>query len=294
MQIKFSISRLFLHMTLIFLTIFFVAPVLLIIPVSLTPEMSILENGYRFFPKTITFDAYNLVFSNSDVLLNSYKVSLIVAGVGTFLNIVFTGMFSFAITRKEFKLRKIVSFMAVFTMLFSGGLVSTYILMTQYLKLQDTYWVLILSIFANVWYIFIFRSFFQDIPESIVESALIDGAGMLRIFINIIIPLSKPVIAALSLFVMLDYWNDWFSAMLYINNDELVPLQYMLQKIMLNVQSILNNLDNIPADMVDLTNLPQENFRMAMVVLAAGPMLIIFPFFQKYFSRGITLGSVKG
>ena len=178
-------------------------------------------------------------------------------------------------------------------MLFSGGLVPTYILITRYLNLGDTIWVYIFPGLVSAWHIILLRTFFSKLPEEIIESALLDGASEIRIFVSMILPLSKPVLATVALFGALARWNDWFTAMLYINNDDLVSLQYLLQRILLNIQLIQQqNMGGVTFTV--LTDIPSETMRMAMAVVVAGPMLLAFPFFQKYFVQGLTVGSVKG
>ena len=177
-------------------------------------------------------------------------------------------------------------------MLFSGGLVPTYILTANYLHLSNTIWVYILTGLISPWYVFMMRTFFNDIPEAIIESALIDGANDFTIFARFVIPLSKPVIATIALFMFLAKWNDWNTALLYITDDNLVSLQYLLQKIMQNIQLIQNS--DFALNMATGNEIPAETVRMAMVVIVAGPALIVFPFFQKFFVQGLTVGSVKG
>jgi len=178
-------------------------------------------------------------------------------------------------------------------MLFSGGLVPTYILYTQYLNLDDTIWVYILPALVNPWYLFMVRTFFADIPEAIIESAYIDGANEYTIFFRFVLPLSKPVLATIALFVFLGKWNDWYTSMLYINKENLVSLQYLLQRIMKNLEA-LQNASMMGTTIVNSADIPSETTRMAMAIVVAGPVLVIFPFFQKYFVRGMTVGSVKG
>jgi putative aldouronate transport system permease protein len=179
-------------------------------------------------------------------------------------------------------------------MIFNSGLVPTYILVTQHLHLRNTVAILILSGLVNVWYVFILRTFIQGINEAIIESAFIDGANEFRIFLSFILPLSKPAIATIGLFMMLRYWNDWMPALLYITKPELFPLQYLLQRTLQNLEEILKNMDKMPSNALKDFKVPSESIRMAMAVVAAGPMLFILPFFQKYFVRGMTIGAVKG
>lgn len=185
----------------------------------------------------------------------------------------------------------------LFTMLFHGGLIPTYILNAKYLHLKDSFWIYIFPHLIGAWYIIVMRTFFSQLPESLIDSAKIDGARELRIFFQIIIPLSKPVLATVSLLILLDRWNDWMTSMIYINNTKLYTLQYMLQKILNEIEYVKQMASmaaNSSSVEMDISNLPGENMRFAMSVVAAGPMMVIFPFFQKYFVKGLTVGSVKG
>ncbi|MGQ9631006.1 MAG: carbohydrate ABC transporter permease [bacterium] len=178
-------------------------------------------------------------------------------------------------------------------MLFNGGLVPWYILIVRYLHLKDTLWVLIVPYLVVPWFVLLLRTFFQQIPISLIESAKIDGASEFRIFFSIIVPLSKPALATIGLFICLRYWNDWWLSLLYIEKENLVPLQYMLYRMMANIQFLTSQLTTTAVD-IDVGKLPNESARMAMCVLAAGPMLFVFPFFQKYFVKGLTAGALKG
>jgi putative aldouronate transport system permease protein len=220
-------------------------------------------------------------------------VTIFTTVVGTLLSVTIMGMLGYNISRKNNKWRKPIAFYVFFTMLFSGGLVPGYILITKYLNLADTVWVLILPGLVNAWHIILFSTFFRSIPDALCESAKIDGASEIKIFYKIIIPLSKPSIATIALFGVLARWNDWYTCLLYIRSEHLLTLQYLLQRIMTDIQSLKDAVNNVGSS-ISLQDLPSETVKMAMVVLAAGPMLFVFPFFQKYFVKGLTVGSVKG
>lgn len=202
-------------------------------------------------------------------------------------------MLAHTLSKRGLKGRGAISFAIYFTMLFSGGLVPSYILCTEYLHLNDTIWIYILPSMISPWYTFMIRTFFQGLPEEISESAEIDGASEYTIFFRIILPLSKPVLATVALFTFLGKWNEWYTAMLYINDEKLVSLQYMLQRIMNNI-ALLQNEQFRGMQMIQNQEVPAETVRMAMAVLVAGPALVVFPFFQKYFVQGLTVGAVKG
>lgn len=273
----------------------FILPFVLIISSSLTEEQALLENGYQLIPSDFSFDAYQFIMRSPGQMLNSYKVTILYSLIGTVLSMIVMTLMAYPLSRSNYKYKKQVTFFVIFTMLFSGGLIPTYILMTKYLHLQDNIWVYILPNLANAFHIIVIRSFFQGLPPSLVESAKIDGASELKVFCKIVIPLSKPVIATVSLLNLLSRWNDWNTALIYIRSKELYSLQYLLQQILREVQFIKDMAESSPVAgiNVNLTQLPSETIRFAMCIVAAGPMLIIFPFFQKYFAKGLTVGAVK-
>ncbi len=214
--------------------------------------------------------------------------------MGTLISIFIMMMCAYALARKDFKYKRIINFYLFFTMLFYGGMVPNYILVTQYLRLQNTVWILIISGLVNVWYLFVLRTFIQDIPEAIMDSAMLDGAREFQTFLFIVLPLSKPAIATIGLFVLLGRWNEWMTALLYITNPKLYPLQYLLQRILQSLEEVLKSSGQTTADISMSDEFSGEAVRMALAVVVAGPMLFIMPFFQKYFVRGMTIGSVKG
>jgi len=284
-----------MHVFLIAMSILFIVPLWSILSISLSREVDIASLGYRLIPIHLDFQAYRFILQNPITIINAYKVTIIISCIGTFLSVLMISMCAYALSRSDFKYRGVITFYLFFTMLFSGGLVPYYILMTKYLHLQNTYLALILPLLGSVWYIFLMRTFFQQLPDSLVESATIDGAGEWRIYFRIILPLSTPVLATVGLLQLLNYWNAWFQALLFIDKPQMYPLQYLLQVMMNNIQEILKNMqEGVSVDAGQLAAIPSESTRMAMCILAIGPMLFIFPFFQKYFAKGLTVGSVKG
>lgn len=271
-----------------------VFPFLLVMVISFTDEKTLARDGYSLFPKKWSLDAYSYLFKAGDQLLRSYGVTILVTVIGTAISLVFISLFAYAISRKTFKYRKFFSFMAFFTMLFNGGLVPSYIVTTRLLGLGNSLWALILPLAVNAFYIMIMRTFFSTmIPDAIVESGKIDGAGEFGIFFRLIVPLALPGLATIALFSTLGYWNDWFNALLYIENPDLVPLQSMLMRIENSMQFILANSNNASLGTGVLQSMPQDTSRMAMVVLATGPIVLAYPFFQRYFVQGLTVGAVK-
>ena len=268
-------------------------PFLVIVSASFSDEMDLARYGFGLIPKKFDLTAYAYLFENPRTIINAYLVTIFITVVGTFLGTLFITMVAFTLARKNFRLRSLLTAYIFFPTLFSGGLVSSYLINTQYLHLRDNLLALILPSLINVFHVIMVRTFFMQLPESLFEAAKMDGASEYMLFFKIALPLSKPVIATVAFLGALSKWNEWYNAMLYIRNEDLVPLQYMLQRMMMSIQSLLNAMQSVPT-MVDITSLPGENLRMAMLVVAIGPMMLVFPFFQKYFVKGMTVGAVKG
>lgn len=266
---------------------------MIVISASLSGETDLAMNGFSVFPRKVDFTAYAYLFKNPKIIINSYLVTIFITVTGTFVGVLFMSMAAYCLARSNFKFAKVLTFFIFFPTLFSGGLVPSYIINTQYLNLTNSLLALILPTLINVFHVIMLRTFFKQLPEALFEAAKIDGATEYCIFFRIALQLSKPVIATVAFLSALIKWNEWYNAMLYIREDKLVPLQYMLQRMMMNLRALLDAMQNVPS-MVNMTDLPGENLRMAMLVVAIGPMLIVFPFFQKYFTRGMTVGAVKG
>jgi putative aldouronate transport system permease protein len=266
-------------------------PFLIVLSGSVTQEKSILEDGYRLIPKVFSLNAYKTIFIVPKEMLTAYMVTIFVTVVGTISSLFLTAMTSYVLQKKTFKYRYLFAFYFYFTTLFSGGLVPWYIMMIRYLGMKNNILALILPGMFGVFYIIIFRSFMSSIPDSISESASMDGAGEFTIFTKLMIPMSKPALATIGLFIALGYWNDWFNAMLFINNN-LKPLQYYLYTLLTEVQMLRNMARQVP-QLARIT-LPEESLKMAMTVVTIGPIMILYPSIQKYFVKGIILGAVKG
>ncbi|OWR31444.1 sugar ABC transporter permease [Saccharibacillus sp. O23] len=272
-----------------------VFPFLFVIMISLTDEQTLALEGFSLWPSRFSTEAYRYIFQAGNDLLISFGVTLSVTVIGTLLTLALVTTYAYALSRRSFEFRGFFSFLAFFTMLFSGGMVPGYIVMTQFLHLQNTIWALILPLSLSAFSIIVMRTFFQTtVPDEVIESAKIDGAGEFRAFFSIVLPISLPGIATIGLFSALGYWNDWFNALLYYNKPELTPpLQYLLMRIEKNMDFLTQNakyLGNFDA----AAALPTETVRMAMVVLATLPIVMAYPFFQRYFVQGLTVGSVKG
>ncbi|MGM1020379.1 MAG: carbohydrate ABC transporter permease [Bacillota bacterium] len=280
------------YVSLTILALFCILPFILIVSSSLTEEKSIIENGFQLFPTVFSIEAYSILFKYPSQMIQAYAVTIGVTAIGTVVGLFLTAMTAYVLARKDFKWRGTFSFYFFFTTLFNGGLVPWYLLVVEYLHLKDTFLVLILPLLMNVFYIIVMKTFMSNIPEAITESAKIDGAGDFRIFIELIIPLSKPALATIGLFIALGYWNDWYNPLLFISQENLMPLQYYLYR-------MLGNMDGMRKAMMEsgaVVNLsiPTESLKMAMTIVATGPILIAYPFIQRFFVKGLTVGSVKG
>lgn len=271
------------------IALFCLIPFIVLISGSISSESEVLKLGYWFWPRGFSLDAYKFIFRNPGDLLSAYRVSITVALVGTALSLFVSTMAAYVLYRREVKYRNILAFFLFFTTLFNGGLAPYYIWLSSYLHLKNTMAILILVPMFNVMYILILRSFIKgSIPEPLVESAKIDGAGDMRIFLQIVLPLSKPALASIGLFTALTYWNDWWTPMMFTDKDNLVPLQYLLYKMLSSM-----NMSAAMSQHVSTLNMPKETFKLAMTVIATGPVVALFPFVQNYFVKGVTIGSVK-
>jgi putative aldouronate transport system permease protein len=266
-------------------------PFILLISGSFTDEISIRTYGYGLIPRQFSTEAYDMVFKSPEKILRGYGVSIFITAVGTLGGLYLIAMTAYVISRQTFKYRNVVSFFFYFTTLFSGGLVSTYIFYVRYLHLKNSYLALILPGLFNVFYLLIMRSFIAGIPQAVVESAKIDGAGEFTIFTRIVLPIIPSGLATIGLFMALGYWNNWYNAMLYINDQKMYPLQYMLYDMLMRAQALAQ----IAAKAgIRVEGMPTYSLKLAMTVVATGPIVLFYPFVQKYFIRGVTIGSVKG
>jgi putative aldouronate transport system permease protein len=289
--------KILIHAFLIVFSLSFILPLLMVISVSLTSAEDLATYGYRLIPRNFTLQAYRFALADFSKIGQAYLVTASQSVLGTFLGILVMGFVGYVVSRKNCTFRKSLMFFILFTMLFSGGLIPEYIINTQWYGLGDSFWVYIFPTLANGFFIIIFRTFFSKLPEEIFESAHLDGASELTIFFRLVVPMSTPVFAALSFLFLQGRWDEWFRTLLYIRSEELYTLQYLLQRIILEVQFIRDlamSAAGVQFGDFDMSQMPTESLRYAMVIIAAGPMLVIFPFFQKYFTEGLTVGSVKG
>lgn len=269
-----------------------VFPFIFIIIVSLTSESSIIQNGYKLFPSEWSIEGYRYLSTMSGQILNALMVSVLVTVLGTIINVTFTSTYAYALSRPNLPFKKFFLVLIIIPMLIGAGLVPGYIVVTNLLNLKNTIWALILPAAFSPFNIIIMRTFFKkSVPNSIIESARIDGASELRVFLQIVLPLSVPGLATIGLFAAIGYWNDWFNALLYITKTNLYPLQYVLMNIQSNIDYMLDNA-GLGINISQL-NIPKEATRMALVVIATLPIAVSYPFFQKYFISGLTIGGVK-
>jgi putative aldouronate transport system permease protein len=273
------------------LSIVCLVPFIMLVSGSLTDERAILLHGYSLWPKEASTAAYQMLFRFPQDIIRAYGVSFLVTATGTLAGLFLISMTAYVIGRKDVKHRNKISFYFYFVTIFNGGLVSTYIAIVKYYNLKNSFLALILPLLMNAFYLLVMRSFLGSIPDSLAESAKIDGAGDFSIFIQIIIPLSKPALATVGLFIALDYWNDWYNSMLFISAPEKYPLQYVLYN-MLSTQEALARISG--QSRVPMMSQPRESIKLAMACIATGPIVLLYPFVQKYFIRGITVGAVKG
>ncbi|GIH19376.1 carbohydrate ABC transporter permease [Rugosimonospora africana] len=280
--------QLLLHFAMLLCALSFLMPLFLVVSASFTSEKAISSNGYSLFPSKFSVAAYRYVISDPSQLIQSYGVSILVTFVGTVLSVLVMALLGYVLSRRNFKARRALSFYVLFTMLFGGGLVPSYILMTKYLHLQNTIWALILPNLVIPWNVLLLRTFFSQLPEGVLDAARIDGAGEWRTFFRIALPMATPAIATIGMFTMLMYWNDWWLGLLYIDNPALSPVQLWLYHILSSIDSVSQNPIFASGGAV-----PVQSVRMAVAVLAIGPIVAAFVFFQKYFVRGITLGGIR-
>lgn len=289
---KIKYGQLFLNLFFILLCLCYIIPVVLLLSVSFEGAMT---QNFSLVPKQFSLSAYKAVFENPYRILNAYKVTIFYSVAGVLSSLVVMAMFAYTLSRRNFKLRNILTFLLFFTTLFGGGLVPTYIVNSKVLHLNDTIWIYILPGIINAWNVIVIRTYFQNLPGELFESARLDGASELKICFRIAIPLSTPVLASVGFLRFVDAWNNWSTSQVYIRKTELVSLQYLLKQILDNIEMLQQMVREGGVSLALAEELARaESMRFAMAVIAAGPALVIFPFFQKYFAKGMTLGSVKG
>ncbi|MFB9328019.1 carbohydrate ABC transporter permease [Paenibacillus aurantiacus] len=266
-------------------------PFWLIIVGSFSSQEAITLHGYSLWPKDWSSEAYKLLLETSNDLVRAYGVTIFVTAIGSFLGLMVTTMTAYVLNCKDFRYRNHFAFYFYFTTLFSGGLVPYYILIVKYLHMKNSILVMILPLLLNVFYILVMRSFVSAIPEAIRESATIDGAGDFTIFIRLMLPLLKPALATIGLFIALNYWNDWFNTMLFVDDSQLYNLQYYLYQILSRMEFLSYAVEQAG---IATSDMPSDSYKMAITLVTTGPIILLYPFVQRYFVKGITVGAVKG
>lgn len=307
-RIKAKVRKFIIHLILILLALAFITPLILVISASISDNSAVLRRGYRLwpvgapvvnedgeeeFPLGISLEAYEFIFQDASQLLTSYRVTIVVTVIGTVVGLFLSSMLAYVLSRPDFPLRRIFSFLVYFTLVFNGGIVPYYILVTRTLDIDDTLLALILPFLVVPFYVLIMKNFFIKLPEEILDAARVDGASEWRLFYQFALPLSLPMLATIGLFYILMFWNDWYTPLLFINKAELTPLQYSLYRIMADLEFLTAHMTDLPGG-VELPPIPLGTVKMALTVLAALPITIIFLFLQKYFVKGLTVGAFKG
>jgi len=273
---------------------FTLVPIALLIVSSFMDEKEILNNGYSLFPRNWSFDAYQYMIKQGAMIFRAYGISIFVTVIGTLISTVLTTMLAYPMSRKNFRFHNALSFFVFFTMLFNGGVVSSYILWTRFLHIKDTIWALILpNYLVTAFNVILVRNYYtNNIPDSLIEAAQLDGANDFRVFFKVVLPLAVPVIATICLFTALAYWNDWINGLYYLNDASLFGIQNFLLRIMNNIQALKSTAANSSISVS--VELPSFSVRMSLAVIGMLPVLIIFPFVQKHLIRGVVVGAVKG
>ena len=282
------------HTVMIIGSLLAILPFILLVIASFTDNQTALVNGYSFTPEKWSLEAYQYIASEWATIGRAYLMTILVTVIGTALSLVITSTFAFVVSNDKLPGHKILMFLCIFTMLFNGGLVASYYVYSNIFHIKNTIWALIIpSLLMNAFYIIMMRSFFvSNIPDSLIEAARIDGAGEFRILFRIVLPLSKPMLATLALMVGLGYWNDWMNSLYYITDDSLYTLQAILNNIITSITFLQSSTMGSVASAV--AAMPSTGIRMAIAVVGVIPVLVIYPFFQKYFVKGIVVGGVKG
>jgi putative aldouronate transport system permease protein len=279
----------FIHVILVLASLSAILPLVLSIIVSISDEESILQHGYSFFPTGLSLAAYKIILQ-ADWLFNAYKVTLFITVVGTFLTVLLSSMIGYAISVAKMRYRNVIAMILFIPMIFSAGLVPWYLWVTRALKLKNTIAALIVPSMINPFWVFLLRNYFKTVPASLAESAEIDGANPVRVFFTIILPLSKPILATIVLFAALSYWNNYINALWLIDSKELYPLQYMLYKI----ESLIAYNVSRQARARAGYQIPTQAMQMATFVVTLGPIVLVYPFIQRFFVKGIMIGAIKG
>lgn len=291
---KLNISQLLLNLLFIVICACYVLPFLMVITISLSDSQNIMDEGFKIFPEVIDFTAYKIIFNDLDKILQAYKVTISFTLLHTILAVVLQATIAYPMCKSYFRFRKPLIWFVFFTMLFSAGMIPSYLTNTKYLGLGNNFWAYVLPGLVSAWNVMIVKTFYSGVPNELVEAAKIDGAGEFRTFMSIIVPMAKPCYATIGFLTLVAKWNDWNTTLIYIRDGELYSLQYLLQTMLREVEDLKRMMENYPGMAVMEGSVSTEPVRFAMALVAAGPVLLIFPWFQKYFTKGMTVGAVKG
>jgi len=290
---KMDVGMVASYFIIIVFSLFCLFPFLLVLMGSITAESDIMKYGYRLIPKNFSILAYRILFVDFSRIANAYRVTIFVTITGTFFNLMINSMAGYVLSRKFLRYRKICSIYTIITLLFSGGMVPWYIICVNVLNLKDKTIALIIPYLASAWFILLLRNFFQSIPDELYESAKIDGAGEFKIFYRIMLPVAKPALATVGLFAALNYWNDWWLGLMLIDDNTKRPLQLILRTIVSNVMFLQSSSQATLMEQVG-QNMPSESVKMAVTIVTIGPVIFFYPYVQRYFIKGIMVGSIKG
>lgn len=293
MKNKMTIGRLLVYIFVIAFAFMCLYPFLMVIGGSFMTEAEVIESGYRIIPKNPTLASYKVLMANGSQMVRAYVNTIVVTAAGTCLSVFVNGLMGYVLSRRQLAGRRFLNMYVLLTMLFNGGMVTWYITCTQYLHLKNSLWALILPGIVGAWNIYLIRNYFAGIPEELWESARLDGASEFRTFGQIYLPLGKPVLATVVLFAALGYWNDWWRALMLIDDSTLYPLQMLLRVVISNIQYLQTMSENAMSLQL-MASVPGEGVKMALVVVTTGPIILLYPFVQKYFVKGIMVGAVKG
>ena len=285
------------HIVMIVLSLNVIIPMLLLVISSLTDNNALISHGYSFLPKKMSIYAYQYIFRTGNAVIRAYGISILLTAVGTLLSVAITTLLAYALSRRDLPGRSVLAFYVFFTMLFNGGLVPTYMNYTNTFGIKNTFWSLLIpGLVTNGFYILLMKSYFvSSVPGEILEAAEIDGASAYQIFGRIALPLAKPIVATIGLFAAIGYWNDWQNGYIYLTKrTDLYSIQNLLNRMIENIQYLSQNASNIRNADVGLAAIPSVSIRMAMAVVGILPILVIYPFVQSSFVKGITLGGIKG
>ncbi len=291
-------SKTFNRVSTIILTIlvaFAMLPIVLIVMASFTAETALIRDGYRFLPKEFSLNAYYYMIKQGKLILRSYGVSFLVTFAGTAISVLLTTMLAYPMSRKSYKYRNVLAFFVFFTMLFNGGIVPSYIMWTRFFHIKNTIWALMIpNYLVSAFNVILVKNYFQNsVPDSLIEAAQLDGASEFKIFFKVMLPLAIPSVATISLFTGIAYWNDWTNGLYYVTNEKFYSIQQLLMKIMSNIQALRSN-SNASLLGTGAVELPSTSVRMAMAVIGILPIVLIYPFVQKYLVKGVIVGAVKG